>query len=300
MAEEETNSVTQKASLKKRLLKCLSVLVLAVLVLFALALTFNNISFTSKKQLSVLLDTAIKKADGWVYVHSEDILLRKNAALIYMLSQCNNIKSNKDFKKIVDSFLKAKIRHHSACWKKEIDPDWPINKNDLNRLIKEVEIDYKWILYALAPDKVKTTPEELEMFDVDKWHGRELTHQLYALVFLRKTKPSKELEEYIEHLCNRLTKELMFDLAVTDIYIQKVAFVLQAGYPEKIRQKWIERIADNQLSDGGWNDRWFCFTSGRRPVVSFDIPPSNQHATVQAVNALYFARYRYAKQLGIE
>ena len=85
-----------------------------------------------------------------------------------------------------------------------------------------------------------------------------------------------------------------------DIYIQKVTFVLRAGHPEKIRRRWIERIIENQREDGGWNDRWFCFTSGRRPVFKAPVPLSDQHATLQAITALYMVRYKYPEYYGLK
>ena len=67
-----------------------------------------------------------------------------------------------------------------------------------------------------------------------------------------------------------------------------------------IRRRWVERIIANQMPDGGWNDRWFCFDSGRRPVFGFARPPSDQHATIQAVMALYLVKHRYAEQFGVK
>ena len=140
------------------------------------------------------------------------------------------------------------------------------------------------------------------MFDPQQWQRRQLTHQLNALVTLKKRsrKADEKLDELIEHLCERLSGELVFDIAVVDIYIQKVTFVLRAGFPKKIRVRWVERIIANQLPDGGWNDRWFCFTSGRRPILGFAGPPSDQHATIQALTALYLVKYRYPEHFGLK
>lgn len=111
----------------------------------------------------------------------------------------------------------------------------------------------------------------------------------------------QEIEPLVEHLCNRLTDELTCDMAVVDVYIQKNAFTLRAGYPEKINRRWIERIIENQQDDGGWNDRWLCFrsyTERRRPDFS-SYPPSNPHATVQALWLLYQVKHRYPEHFGL-
>ena len=182
-----------------------------------------------------------------------------------------------------------------------MDPNWPIIEYELKLTFEKESIDNKWILYAIAPELIKATPEEMEMFAPEKWQRRQLTHQLYALTILKNNKgANKKLDKLIEHLCMRLSRELIFDAALVDIYIQKVAFILRAGFPEKIRRRWIERILDNQRTDGGWNDRWFCLQSMRRPVFDMEQPASDQHATVQAVLALYLVRYQYPERFGIE
>ena len=103
-----------------------------------------------------------------------------------------------------------------------------------------------------------------------------------------------------DYTVERIVSELYRDIAVVDIYIQKVAFVLYAGFEEKIRRRWVQRVIDNQLPDGGWNDRWLCFQSTRRPVLSLKQPPSNEHATVQAIWLLYQVKYRYPEHFGLK
>ena len=215
-----------------------------------------------------------------------------------MLTQCNKLKPDPVFSNIISSFLVTPC--YPACWKGLVDENWPVDRWELNRTIKKEYIDNKWVLYAIAPDKAKITPQEMHLFDPQRWHGRQLTHQLDALIILSKTKgPDDKIDGLIEHLSDRLSRELVFDLAVVDIYIQKVAFILRAGLPEKIRSRWIERIIANQLPDGGWNDRWFCFTSAGRPAFS-QAPPSNQHATIQALTALYIVRYQYPEYFDLK
>jgi hypothetical protein len=277
-------------------------LVLAVLIIIsgAAAMLYNNVSADSDAVFAESVDAAIESAEKWVNSHRIDILTVKNVALLKMLSECNEAKANPLFKDIIRGHLAT--RSQPECWKRLIDPNWPVNELELNQTIAKESIDNKWVLYAIAAKEAKITPEEMHLFDPQRWQRRQLTHQVNALVTLKKRsgKPDEKLDEIIEHLCERLSNELVFDMAVVDIYIQKVTFVLRAGHPEKIRTRWVERIIANQLPDGGWNDRWFCFTSNRRPVFDFAAPPSNQHATIQALTALYLVKYRYPEQFGLK
>jgi hypothetical protein len=273
-------------------------LLAAVIVLSAAVIAYNNLSLCSDAAFAVKLDAAIANGDRWVAEHRAEISETRNAALLTMLRECSDLNDNAVFEDIVNTFLKEALRNYTRCWKREIDPNWPVDAIELHTAISKENIDNQWALYAVAPDKAGVTAEQLDILNRDRWQGRQLTHQLFALTMLRdRNTHDAQLDELIEHLCDRLSGELVFDAAVVDIYIQKVMFVLRAGHPDKIRRRWVERIIANQGPDGGWNDRWLCLTSARRP--RFDSPPSDQHATIQAVAALYLVRYAYADRFGI-
>ena len=276
-------------------------LIVTIVVVWAGLLIYNNTSFYSNADFARRIDSAIERAEKWVIQHKEPILKKKNTALLEMLWKCNQIRPNPELHDITKTHLGIPILNHSRCWNRMIDPNWPITAKDLNKTIERCPIDYKWMAYAMAPDMANVTAEQLDMFNPDRWQQRELIHQLYALLMLKNNKGSDtQLDKLILCLSNRLHGELIFDIAVVDIYIQKVAFVLKAGFPEKIRKRWIERIIANQQHDGGWNDRWFFMRSRRRPAFNFTSPPSDQHATIQALLALYLVRYQYPQQFNLK
>jgi len=304
---ESLHSGNTKRQKVRRKLSKRSLLVWAgILFIFAAAcpaillIANNNCDRWSDEYFQSRLEASITASEKWVKENSSSILQTRNAAVIKMLDRCNEIHADPDIGKIVDSFVHLPVFHYSRCWIAEVDPNYPIVNWEINKLFSEQPIDYKWTLYVLAPDQIDVTSEELEIFNPEKWQGRNLTHQLWALILLSERQSAgTNVSSLIEHLSERLSKELFWDIAVVDIYIQKVAFILSAGYPEKINRRWIQRIIKNQNSDGGWNDRWLCLTSGRRPVFS-KAPPSDQHATIQALYALYMARYQYQQHFGID
>jgi len=292
----------RKRSVLRRIVFAGGLLIAFIVVLILAAVLYNNVALWSDKAFAQRLDSAMKNAEGWVEKHRPEILEEKNAALLTMLRECNDLKPNLVFGGIVVSFLNEPMTHHSKCWKREVDPNHPINAFDLNRAIGDEYLDNKWALYAIAPDKAKFDAEKSGLFDRQRWHRRQLTHQVFALTMLRDRYDSSErISKSTEYLCERLKADMTFSVPVVDIYIQRPAFVLRAGFPQKVRRRWIERIIAEQQSDGGWNDRWLCFTTARRQLV-FDIgeTPSDQHATVQAVLALYLVKYRYPEQFGLK
>lgn len=261
------------------------------------ALIHNNVSLTSNDAFAAQIDAAIASAEKWVSSNKKDILEKKNIGLLKMLRECNELKANTTFEEIVRHFLATKSR--PECWKRLIDPNWPVNELELNQAIKNENTDNKWVLYAMAPDKARIAPEEMHLLEPGRWRGRKLAHQLDALTTLRRTKGATEqLDGLIEHLCNRVSNELFFDVLKIDI--GQVAFVLRAGFPEKINRRWVERIAASQLPDGGWNNRWCCFVLEKRSVFDFSLPPSNQHDTLLALTVLYITRYQYPEHFGLK
>ena len=248
------------------------------------------------------LDISLKNATIWVKTHREDIIKGGNIALIKMIQDADSVCADPEFSSLVDEFMA--ILSRPDCWKAMLDMKRSVNYFDINQTITKEIIDNKWALYAIAPGKAKLSEKQLdEFYDGDLWQGRQLTHQLWALCLLCEHRPADErIEHLMEHICDRLANELKFDMAVVDVYIQKNAFIIKAGYPDKINRRWIERIIENQQDDGGWNDRWLCFrsyTDSRRPVFT-SYPPSNQHATVQALWLLYQVQHRYPKHFGME
>ena len=273
-------------------------------VVFGISITvilllYNNISLKSDQRFTGELNNATTQAMLWAIDNERNILGGigyVNVSLLRMIQDCNKLKYTPTFNKIINKYMASNTK---PDFKKAIlDPDWPIDEGEINRVFKELVIDYQWETYVLSPEKVSADPEELDFFDPDRWQGRQLTHQLWGLILYReRNECGREVDVLIEHLCDRLSSELNTDVPVVDIYIQKVAFILKAGHPEKIKRRWIERIIENQNFDGGWDDKWLCFTSTLRP--RFRRVKSNQHASIQALWVLYQIRYRYPNLFGV-
>ena len=222
---------------------------------------------------------------------------RKNLGLMKMLNDINKFKATPVFSDIVENVVASPAIPN--CWKRLIDPNCPTNELELNASIKKELLDNKWVLYALAPDKANVTPEQLQLFEPERWWGRKLAHQLDALTTLRNTKgANEEIDGLIEHLCNRLKVELTFDALIVDI--GKNLFILRACHPEKVRRRWIERIIAKQSSDGGWDNRWFCFSSNMEILSDFAKRQTNQHDTLLALTVLYMVKYQYPEHFGLK
>jgi hypothetical protein len=277
---------------------CCAVVILIVLVGFGLYI-YNNAALMSNDEFSRRLDIGIERAISWVETHKADIHQWNNIALIRMLQDCESMRSHPATKELVDYYVTTPA--NPDCWRRLLNPAHFVRSFEINPLIEKEPIDNKWILYAIAPEKAQLDRDALDgLFDDQRWRQRQLTHQLWALIHLRRSGgPEPKTSAAIDAVSRRLSRQLQFDLAVVDIYIQKIAFTLFAGHPELIRRRWVERVLAAQRDDGGWNDRWgLVLQSRKRPAFDFSDPPSDQHATIQALWLLYQVKYRYPDHFG--
>ena len=129
------------------------------------------------------------------------------------------------------------------------------------------------------------------MFSPTKYYWGRRQHQLLALVMYRDFNGgNEELNNTLNYLSEKVSRDAHFDFRVSDSYIQRTAFVLAAGRPDLIRRRWVERILDNQNPDGSWNYCWYGWCRG---IFEFGMRGYPAHTTVQAAWALYMLKYRY-------
>lgn len=153
-----------------------------VCIVVGAVLLVENVSFSGDAKFAESVDTALERVEAWVAEHKTDILERRNSALFQMLRECNDAKANPLFEDLIETFMAARMR--PRCWKNLVDPNWPVDKIELNIAIKKETLDNKWVLYAMAPEKAEISAEEMELFAPDKWRRRRLTHQIDALIKL--------------------------------------------------------------------------------------------------------------------
>jgi hypothetical protein len=131
------------------------------------------------------------------------------------------------------------------------------------------------------------------MFSPDKFRTGRATHQLLALYLYRKFNGNTpELERIMDRIENRIAAEAAFDFRVTDLYLQRIAFLLAAGRPDLVKPRWVERALNAQQSDGGWYYNWYGW--GPHPFTyTFSDDQSVAHSTAQGIWLTHMLKYRY-------
>jgi hypothetical protein len=131
------------------------------------------------------------------------------------------------------------------------------------------------------------------MFSPDKYQTGSATHQLFALYLYRNYNGSTpDLNRLIRRISVRIASEASFDFRVTDLYLQRIAFLLAAGQPDLVKRRWVERALAAQQHDGGWRYSWH----GWQPKpfgFEFVDESSISHATAQGMWIVYMLKYRY-------
>ena len=169
---------------KPKILVIILLLAGPVAFLAGWALTYgnNNISLIDDHTFARKLDKAIENGNRWIGRRQGEILRKRNIALMRMLQDINRMHPEPLFDNIVKTFLSRPIV--PACWAALLEPNKPIPSTILNQTIDREYLDNKWILYALAPEKANVTPDWIGLLESDRWQGRKLTHQLWALIHL--------------------------------------------------------------------------------------------------------------------
>jgi hypothetical protein len=282
----------------RRLFLCLLV---TGLLMVGIAWLNNNWSIRPLSRAEFLgrLDNAITASREWVLITGRPFAtpdrseLLGNAALMHMVADCALISSDQRLRSLAAVYFRANLKPY--WWGRLVDPNAPFERlpDDLFRSIDDYQ---RWFLHAVVPTEYPLSAEDrANMFSPDKYRTGHATHQLLALYLYRKHNGSNpRLEWLIRHISMRIASEASIDFRVTDLYLQRIAFLLAAGQQDLVKRRWVERALAAQQPDGGWLYSWY----GWQPKpyrVRFAEESSTSHSTVQGMWITYMLKYRYPK-----
>jgi hypothetical protein len=256
----------------------------------AVVLIDNNFSVwpPSRHAFGVTLDRSMALSNDWLVASPQE----QNSALVYMIADMAELSGDPWLKGIVDGFLKSAGQSPSV-WHHMVDERLRVQPTPRRDLDQWVEYQ-RWVAYGSAPRDVPLTESERSnMFSRDKYLWGKRTHQLFALLIYRKRAQDAAVAPLIDHLCAGIAFEANWDFRVTDLYLQRVAFLLAAGRPDLVKRRWVERVLAKQEPDGGWIGSWYGW-GPRLFEVSLRKPRPQSHTTVQGMWILYMLKYRYS------
>lgn len=269
------------------------------LIIVALMLINNNYSFRqiSRDDFSSRLDRAIDKSTQWMVQHPD---IQGNPSLMFMVTDMENMSNDPRLRQILQEYRYSRYTTNprspfAPVWARMVDPHARVPITDLTDWPTRDIAEMVWDAYAIAPDRVMISDAQRDnMFSPTKYFWGRRHHQLLALDMYRSYNGgSRELNDTINHVAEKVARDAHFDFRVNDSYVQRSAFILGAQRPDLIRPRWMERILDYQRIDGSWPTCWYTWCRG---VFEFRLGDSDPgHATVHAAWALYQLKYRYAQ-----
>src|SRR3984893_11025601 len=278
---------------------------LALLLLaIALSILNNNFSFSrlSRADFANRLDHSLVASTGWtteqyfsassgrISATDEGTEFVRNSALAHMLVDCAAMSDDPRLLQLVAKFWVGRP-DHAELWAKMVDPTIaasPLSNNEM----AAIEEYQRWILHGISPAAAPLSAAELaDMFSPDKFRTGRATHQLFALYFYRKFKGNNpELDRIMDRVENRIAAEAALDFRVTDLYLQRIAFLLAAGRPDLVKPRWVERALNAQQSDGGWYYNWYGWAPHPFNYTLSD-DQSVAHSTAQGMWLTHMLKY---------
>jgi len=287
-----------KKPLVRRLLKWAAILVVILVILAAIGVLNNNVSFhhTARAEFNAQLDHAIDTSTNWIVQHPE---VQGNPPLMFMVGDMAEMSGDPRLKEYVQAYLaspRVKVPGNpvSWYWAHWVDPSGPLPTLTAD-MMPALGWQNRWFSYGTAPDKVELSEQDkADLFSPDKYSWGTRVHlQLIALdIYRHYNGTSPQLEATLKPVTAGVANDAYWDFRVSDSYPQRVATLLAAGYPDLVKKRWIERILDRQNPDGSWNYCWYGWCRG---IAEFSLTREDkEHTTVQAAWALYLIKYRYS------
>jgi hypothetical protein len=267
---------------------------LSVAIIVAALLLLNNnlsLSHLGREAFARRLEHAAELGTNWLDANVTDI--NGNTALVYMVFDMAGMSRDIRLRRLVDGYFGDPFLPSDFLGRRVMDENAKVRPPTRAELDGLAEYQ-RWIFYGLAPHLVPLTDaERSDMFSPDKYIWGKRTHQLFALILYRKHGGESEpVNRLIDHLCEDIAFEADWDIRVTDLYLQRVAFLLAAGRADLVKRRWVERILARQEADGGWKASWHGWGPGLLAFRLSDRWPG-AHTTVQGLWAVYMLKYRY-------
>lgn len=277
--------------------KLLLILILIPCLVLLGFITNNN--FGSKKYTKEELKTSHEAALKWLFDNKEAVYKDTNPILWAMLGQTAQMTQNYHLGLFVKNYLaKQRTNYSFSPWSTVLGgPALPINVDQL--LSYNLPHYSLYLIYGSSCNKdlgeldiIKRQHETNYCLSPSTFTPECMTYQAMGMLYAQNTqcKEPSNTQEKIQSLAKQIKLQSIIDFRVVNVYLQRQLVLLQTGNYDKINQRWIKRILDNQGKDGGWNgfeplipvgnDKYIGFT---KRSISMKKDNSTLHATAQGI-----------------
>ena len=279
-----------------RLIKITSLMISALALVLALAIAHNN--FGDAQYPRDELQTAFDKSVNWLQQNNSVIQNEHNAMLWWMLLQAAPLQSNAALDNILAEYKSTNAkRYENSPWSYLINGT---GSSAISAWTLDSMPDYNLhFIYGFSCSRSLAYEDSIKVQNQMNFCWRQhpvspacTTHQLMAFRFMQRTgcEDPQFVSASINTLSGYITQQSTYDFRAVDVYIQRVLMQMDSGHQNQINPRWVRRILNAQLVDGGWGDfqplipvgggKYFGFTSKGVGIRKIE---STFHATAQGV-----------------
>lgn len=282
----------------KKIMKGLLAVVVLLAVVYGGLAWHNNRSALPPTPHDVV--ASWEKSVSWLMNNRAKVLQDKNPILWWMVGQSAELTGDPRLQALFDDFRhEYKLNYNKSIWQTFFNPSYYWGENFPAASYNGLSDYHQYFLFSLTcSEEMAAQPVIVAQHDPDfclKAHPLSpacLTHQLMGYRFLQRTQCDRVagLDEKVSILQRSIEQQLVWDPRVVDVYIQRVLMLEDSGARERIKPRWLQRVLDAQLVDGGWSDlqplvplgggRYFGFNAR---LAGVDSVKGNFHATAQGL-----------------
>lgn len=258
-----------------------------VFVAVGLGVANNNFPRTSmtRTEFEKKLNRSYLDASEWMWLQRRE----SNIYLTYMVQNCAVLSGDTRLRTLVD---RSYLQDPNPPYARMINSAAPF-VSPSSDYVEKLSNYQRWVLYSISRKEFSLTEaDKAEMFAPDKHRTGRATHQLFALMFYREfNEDTPAMNALMRRISERIAQEAAVDFRVTDLYLQRIAFLLAAGQADLVQPRWVERALAYQEPSGGWFYGWY----GWQPTpYRFDIEElENSHTTAQGLWIACMLKHRY-------
>ncbi|MCW9046492.1 MAG: hypothetical protein OQK46_00325 [Gammaproteobacteria bacterium] len=286
----------------KKIIVLIAIPTCLILLAYLYGVYQNNrdIDFPEEKQMQQQLEKSVQ----WLINNERQILSDVNPMLWWMLFETFNISHDERIAGLLEKYYQRNRQIQDSVWAPLFDGQQRQHLSAYS--VQGLPYYNQHFIYALncASGIERELPIVAQQNTVDFCHQADYfyrpactTHQLMGINFIFEKQCGflKNIDEVSQSLQRDILTQLVWDIRVVDVYLQRVLMLLITGAQDSVEPVWIQQVLDHQLEDGGWGNFVSLIGSdtgrslGFSPrVLSLGREKSDFHATAQAVYMLSF------------
>ncbi|HEY3699629.1 MAG TPA: hypothetical protein VGK97_09885 [Spongiibacteraceae bacterium] len=281
----------------KKLMQTLLFLILIVFCVYGYFFYQNNrdTSALNTEQIAQSYERGVT----WLLSHRDEILRDGNPMLWWMLGESARISGDERVAALYDEFRQNYDRYAAdSIWQVFFSPAKYRGASFPAEAYQPLVEYQQYFLYTLTCSS-QLEREPLIQAQNDPqfcWHGTRMirpacaTHQLMGYRMAQRNNCTIEnLDKKIGVLQKTIERQLRYDPRVVDVYVQRVLMLVESDAQQRLKPRWLQRVLQAQLEDGGWSSMQpIALVGGKQLVfdskaVTIATPRSDFHATAQGV-----------------